>query len=146
MKITLAFEKEPKEFSMVAWLIKKITNSDYFHCEVIINQEWISSLPSKGVEIKPLKPLKARYDYVNVVVSKKHIFAAKKFIKEQEGKKYDFSGVLWAQFFNISRMQEQNKYFCSELAACILKKFKVEVPNKCAYYSPEKLFRLVKSF
>ena len=145
MIVTLAFKSESKNFTsnLGAWLVKAWTRSDYYHVELIINDIWISSSPSSGVHSRPLEPLKDTYVYIDVEVDGRRLSRVNKFIKEQEGKNYDWAGIVWAQVFKITRGEHQSKWFCSEIDAEILKRFgKSEINKKSATYSPGDLYNL----
>ena len=122
MEIVLAFNKKIE--SPIDRLISYWTSSPYVHVEMIIENKWISSSSdSNGVRIRELRPLKNDWDYVVVEVQKNYKENVLTFIKSQENKKYDWAGIIWNQVFNIRRGQNQNKWFCSELVAEILRRF-----------------------
>ena len=111
--------------------------------ELIIKDQWISASSSSGVQSRPLEPLKDTYVYIDVEVDGRRLSRVNKFIKEQEGKNYDWAGIIWAQVFNITRGEHQDKWFCSEIDAEILRIFGKDVIDKpSAAYSPEDLYKL----
>lgn len=140
MEITLAFNKNIETYT--DRLISKWTKSPYVHVEMIIGDKWISSSTLYGgVKVQKLRPLKDHWDYVVVNVQEIYTEDVWEFIIAQEGKDYDWAGIIWAQVFNIKRGQNQDKWFCSELVAEILRRFGNPKIKKCsASYNPGELF------
>ena len=142
MEVTLAFNKNIETHT--DRLISKWTQSPYVHVELIIGNKWISSSTSYGgVKIQELRPLRDSWDYVQVQVQGNYFNNVMNFIESQDGKKYDWAGIIWGQFFNITRAQNQNKWFCSELVAEILRRFgNPKILEYPASYSPGDLYRI----
>ena len=134
MNVTLAFKKKESILdSVLAWW----TCCDYTHVEIIIGDKWISSGPTAGgVYINDLRRLTDKWIYVDVNVDGRVKNTVLKFIKEQEGKEYDWMGIFLSQVFNTTR-ENQDKWFCSEIVSEILKRFRVkEINLPSVQYSP----------
>ena len=98
MKVILAFRQDSPDFikNIGAWLVKTWTRSDFYHVEIIINDNWITATPDDGFIIKPLHKLSNKYTYVEVEVEDKvtQVTQVMKFIEQQSGAKYDWSGII----------------------------------------------------
>ena len=122
MNITLAFKKAPLTTGgrIISWW----TRSPYFHVEMIIKDKWISSNADLGgVTVRNLNPLHSNWDYIDVDVDMRHLSTVMSFIESQQDKKYDWKGIVLAQVMQITRGDDQDKWFCSEIVTEILKKF-----------------------
>jgi len=147
MNITLAFKKYDIKPSFSDKLldkaIKSWTKSPYFHCEIIINDDWISSSPEAGsVYRNKLKELKSNYDYITIEVDGRKNKKVQKFIDSQLGKKYDYFGIFFSQIIDVE-LDNKNKWFCSEIVAYILKMYGVNLEEKSNQYSPGKLYKRI---
>lgn len=141
MIVTLAFRENSGDLTdtALAWW----TNCKYTHVEIIIKDKWISSNPSTGVIINRLRPLKESWDYIDVDIDGRRIPTALLFAQEQEGKDYDWNGIFFSQFFNVTRGENQDKWFCSELVSAILVKLgSDEINLEPAQYNPSDLRRI----
>ena len=142
MKVILAFRESKGTIAdkAIAWW----TSSKYTHIEIIVGDKWISSGPTHGgVYIQELRPLKDTWTYVEVDIDGRVQNTVHKFIQEQIGKKYDWAGILWNQIFITKREDNQDKWFCSEIVAEILIRFKAKELNKdkdSVQYSPGDLW------
>ena len=147
MKAILAFKKTDSKgkVGLFSKLIKWWTKSDYSHVEIILREKWISSNSHLGgVTVRELGPLKDNWDYVEVKVNGMRERPVNEFIESQSDKKYDWSGIVWAQVFHITRGERQNKWFCSEICSEILRRFedKKIAQFKSADMSPQDLYKL----
>lgn len=145
MTVTLAFldKGNTKLQEAGAWLVRKWTKSDYYHCEIIIGESWISSSSTDGVYINKLRPLNNKWKYVEIEVDEMYLDGVMEFLEEQEGKAYDWYGIIWAQIFKIERGHKQDEWFCSEIDSEILKRFcHSKITEPTATYSPGDLLRL----
>lgn len=141
MQVTLAFRQGTDIVDKaLAWW----TNCKYTHVEIIIGDKWISSGPTKGgVYINNLYTLNTKWIYVPVEVDGRVLNTVMRFIEEQEGKKYDWSGILLNQFFASARKDDQDKWFCSEIVAEILRRFKSrEINLESVKYNPADLLTI----
>ena len=149
MEVTVAFKKydiHPKFIGkLINSAIKWRTRSKYYHCEIIINNEWISSNPEVGAVYRnKLKSLKANYDYITISVDGRRDKKVQNFIDAQIGKKYDWVGILFSQAIDI-HVDDKNEWFCSEIVSYILKLYGVDLQKECNQYSPGGLHRSIKS-
>jgi len=147
MNITVAFKKYDKKPNFIDKLISKSikiwTDSPYFHCEIIINDEWVSSNPEVGAVYRnELKTLKDNYDYVTLEVDGRRNKKVQNFIDNQIGKKYDYFGIFFSQVIDI-KMDDKNKWFCSEIVSHILKMYGIKLEEECNQYSPGKLYKRI---
>lgn len=129
--ITLAFKKIRKDIpisqNVYSRLIGWKTKSNYSHVEVIINNNWISSVETKGVHVKPLKPLKDEYEYVSltVEVTEQQHLDNMTWIYKQDKKPYDTYGIVFTQILPL-RFESRDKWYCSELTTKILQLYSVQ--------------------
>lgn len=155
MKLTLAFKHTSngsKFDKFVAWCIKKITKSKYYHVECIIDNKWISSDNDVGVRIKQLKPLKNEYDYIELTTSglseeQNKIFW--EYLEDQQNTGYDYKGIFLTQLFMFD-LENNDKWFCSEIVVKILqllyiKEFLDLKPSRVSPGDIYKIIDLIKS-
>jgi hypothetical protein len=108
LRVIVAFKKldEPDATlsdRLMSSAIKKWTNSNYFHTELIINDKWISSIPGKGIEIRDLHELSSDWDYLHrtVEITSKQYQAIMRYIESQLDADYDYMGIIWSQVFGM---------------------------------------------
>jgi len=122
LNVTIAFEQEYEHTTIYGKLIKWWTKSNFYHTEVIIGNNWISSRINEGVHVKPLKPLKDKYLYKKlppIELTDRQYNNLHTWLLEQENKDYDLLGIIWSQVFPF-RYDDKNKWFCSEIVTKIL--------------------------
>jgi hypothetical protein len=140
MKVLIAFYKGKGDFSDT--LIKWWTKSKYSHTEIILNERWFSSSPRtpSGVRSKLIKKEKGKWDYIEIDLELNQINSILNNFKLEEGKKYDWAGIFLSQFFPF-RIQNKNKWFCSEIVSYLLQKAEVIDDNRLpSSYNPGNLF------
>ena len=148
MFIRLAFKKGT---GAVSKSIRFWTKSDFSHVEIIIGtteKYWISSNPDYGgVRVNKLRPYKVTWSYIDIPLKQNHFKEALRFAKSQENSKYDWCGILCAQFMKIHR-DNSNKWFCSELVTTILQIYQTPETKDLypAWVSPGDLFKLFKNY
>ncbi len=131
-------------------LIRWYTKSNYSHCEIILNDYWISSSPEYGgTKVQKLRPLKDSWDYLTLTLDPFEIENAIDFAFSQENTKYDYWGILINQIFKLNRnsYNRNNKWFCSEICLTLLQKIKepsVQGLNPSSQ-SPGDLYRIYES-
>ena len=144
MKVTLALRESKGDIvdSAIAWW----TSSKFTHIEIIVENKWISSGPTHGgVYMQELRPLKDTWTYIEVDVDGRVKNTVNRFIQAQEGKKYDWGGILWNQFFRTEREDNQDRWFCSEIVAEILIRFRAKgIIEDSVQYSPGDLWTIYK--
>ena len=140
--VILAFQDDGTKVSS---LIKWWTKSDFSHCEIIIDNYWISSGPRGGAYIQKLRPLTDKYIYVNVSVQQDKIHEALYFAFCQIGTKYDWLGIFFTQFIKMNA-QNEDKWFCSEICTSLLQIMNnKQVQNlKSVDQSPGDLYKLFR--
>lgn len=145
--LKIAFKKLNPETGFIGKTISKLTKSKYYHVEIIIDNLWVSADTPLGVTMQRLEPLRhEHWDYVDLGIkrlSQENYDVIMNFIKYQEGKKYDYFGVIFSHLFPFT-LHNKNKLFCSEIVAMILQFFLEErvlglQPNTL---SPKDLARL----
>lgn len=150
--IKLAFKKVNNKSSLFNKLISKYTKSKYYHTELVLNNNWISSDPKEGVYIKEVDNIKnEEWDFIifeKISISERDYGIIMDYIKKQDDKKYDFLGIILSQIVPFS-LHNRNKYFCSELCTKILQLFLIEevldlVPNNTSPGDLAKIFNLEK--
>ena len=122
MPITIAFKKIDKKSKFYSKLITKWTDSNYYHCEIIIDNVWISATEGKGVTINELLPLKDTWDYFKIdelTITSEQAIIINTWIYAQSDKKYDWLGIALAQVLPF-KYHNDKKWFCSELVTKIL--------------------------
>jgi len=126
VNVKLVFFKEVDSSTLLRRLIKWWTNSNYYHVEIVIDNLWVSAELS-GVELHELRPLEDKYDYVdlNVDLSKEQYTALLKWVGSKDGIRYDYLGVLLSTILP-ARIDNPNKWFCSEIVVKILQLMLVE--------------------
>lgn len=147
MTIQVAFYKGSG--SVFSKLIKIWTRSEYSHTELVIDGNWITSYPSKGVLNRRLQDTSDfninewdiitidQYEYSSVSI-------LYRYLTDQSSCKYDWFGIIFSQFFKIGYNQD-DKWFCSELVTKLLQILLVYKvldlqPNKV---SPQKLYEVL---
>jgi len=143
MIVTLAFQhKLEKPYTIRNAFETKVIQlwswSRYFHSEIIIDGNWISSGPSHGgVYITKLKPLRSEYDYVNIDIDETLVPEVIEWLGTQVGTAYDWTGVFLLGL--NSNAHNESKWFCSEICAEVLKRLGVELWMDSNQYTPNEL-------
>ena len=134
---------------IVSKVICKWTDSEYFHCEIIIGDRWISALPEEGIYLRKLKPeISDKWDIIDfgeIEITDVQYLKIMDFVYKRIGNKYDSKGIFFSQILKVG-MDDNNKWFCSELTSKILQLFLVEeyinkVPRDL---SPGDIYKLSK--
>ena len=145
-KLYISFHR-PK--ILIGFLISAWTFGQYSHCEFIYNNQVFLSNPG-GVRTRKFKYQKNMEIYeLNKNIDPKDVI---EFFNTAQGKGYDYLGIL-GQFFYASKVQNDERYFCSEF--CLnaidyalqftltyrLKSLKDRVGYQ---FNPSKLYRYLK--
>lgn len=144
MKVIVAFEKNNS--SLYSKVIRFWTKSEYSHCELIIDNDWISSgnPAGSGVMVKPLEKLRDNYDYIEVEVHSIYKNKIFNFIRSQENTKYDWLGAFLGGGLDLN-IGEKSKWFCSELVVHILRISGTKLFDRPANtYSPQDVYEVIK--
>jgi hypothetical protein len=122
--------------SVISKIIRLYTWSDWSHVGVIDGNYVIEAIGGKGVSRTHIKAFKKRYDHTCV----RHIPGNIEIAKALIGKKFDQRG-LWGGLLHL-RIQDPDKWFCSELVAHACNAFDSKHAHKV---SPENLYWLSSS-
>ena len=134
---------------IVGFLISAWTFGQYSHCEFVYNNEVLLSNPG-GVRERPFK-YKKNFDIyeLNSNIGAEDIV---EFFNTAQGKGYDYLGIL-GQFFYASKVQNDDRYFCSEfclnaidyaLQFTLTYKLK-SLKDRVGYqFNPSKLYKYLK--
>ena len=145
-KLYICFHK-PK--SLIGFLISLRTLGKYSHCEFIYNDYVFLSNPG-GVRTRKFEYQKNIEIYeLDKNIDPKDVID---FFKTAQGKGYDYLGIL-GQFFYAGKVQDDNRYFCSEfclnaidyaLQFTLTYKLK-SLKDRVGYqFSPAKLYKYLK--
>ena len=150
--LKIAFKKVSSKSDIVEKAIGKITRSKYCHCELVIDDIWISSNYETGVTIETSKVIDNEdwvfYEFPVIEVMTRDYNIILDYIKKQDDKKYDILGIILSQLIPIS-IHNRKKYFCSEITSRILQLFLIEevldiVPNNTSPGDLAKIFNMEK--
>lgn len=148
--LKIAFKKIVKDSDIVEKAIGIITKSNYCHCELVINDTWVSSNSKEGVTIKEDFDYYADewdfYEFPVLDIMTRDFNIIMDFIRKQDDKTYDFLGIILSQLVPIS-VHNRKKYFCSEITVRVLQLFLIEevldvVPNNASPGDVAKIFNM----
>ena len=145
-KLYISFHK-PKR--LIGHLIALWTLGKYSHCEFIYNNQVFLSNPG-GVRTRKFEYQKNMEIYeLDKNIDPKDVID---FFETAQGKGYDYLGIL-GQFFYAGKVQDDNRYFCSEfclnaidyaLQFTLTYKLK-SLKDRIGYqFSPVKLYKYLK--
>lgn len=140
----LAFYKGLKKLNpkanLIDTLVCKWTNSIYSHVEIVFTTgiSFSSSPRDGGCRYKAIVYDDAIWDYIDLNITKQCEDVIMKFCDSQNGKGYDWSGIILSQVFPLN-IDEPNKWTCSELVAKCLN---YKHPAK---YNPGNLYTKVRN-
>lgn len=120
-------------YSFISKLIRLYTWSDWSHVGVIDGDYVIEAIGNKGVERTRINAFKKRYDETCIRYIPGNINKARALL----GKEFDQKG-LWGGLLHL-RVQDPDKWFCSELVAHASDAIGSEFAHKV---SPENLYWL----
>ena len=154
-RIKIAFrQKSNKDKNkLLNWSIRFLTKSKFHHVELIINDTWISSSnTSGGFRIRPLEPINqedSRYIYHDlglVKLTSEQDEIISRFMENQLGSEYDYSGIIFSQLFPFSK-HSRTRWFCSEIVTKLLQLHLIEetldlIPNEVSPGDLAKLFNV----
>ena len=128
LNVTLAFKKVNKDTSVIGKIISWWTKSQYYHVEIIVDGNWITSDSDTGVVVRGLKPFKDDWDYITlptISLCNKHYSFLNKYIDNLNGDEYDWKGIIFSQTIPLG-LHNKDKWFCSELVTKLLQLMLVE--------------------
>ena len=119
-RIYIAFSKKKKtivDYGIAGWTV-----GQYVHVELVLNGEsYSSSAPDGGVRKKYIDYQNKNYWDLFEVKGEYDIRNVTKFFELTDGAKYDFKGIMLAQFLFSANKHDNTKYFCSEWVTTALR-------------------------
>ena len=100
----------------------------YSHCELVFSDgEAFSASPRDGgTRFKAIEFVPERWDFIEVEVRDEN--ELREWCKTQDGRKYDWLGIL-GFIFSIRRLDDKDKWYCSEICFHALSKFNSSLPR-----------------
>ena len=112
-RLYVAFSKKKKtivDYGIAGWTV-----GQYVHVELVLNGEsYSSSAPDGGVRKKYISYENKSWWDVYEVKGEYDIENVRKFFELTNGAKYDFKGIMLAQFLFSANKEDSTKFFCSE--------------------------------
>ncbi len=150
-KIQVAFFKA-RYGSVLSKTIQLVTNSEYSHVELILNDTWYGSniniLKSSGVTkiVKP-KITPSEWVIVDVLVTKEQYKNVETTANSLVGSGYAYIAAIKTQFSKSDMPTDISDFFCSQLVSYILKKNGIiRLKNKHeAKYDPGSLYNEISN-
>lgn len=113
-------------------IVRLLTKSEWSHVDVIVDGTYaVGALPN-GVKLRTINSVVFDSSAYKIVRLDGNGILASKFIMEQMNKPYDWLGLIGLEIGN-RKWQEDDKWFCSELAATALDKAGITLPFRDAY-------------
>ena len=133
-----------KPKNICGYLISWQTRGKYSHVSCLLNNKIIiESIEKNGVIERNINGLDLLADIyiLNICIQQEKIENIQKWLLNQVGKKYDWLAIL--RFLSRRKMQNNNKWFCSELCYCALLENGISLLNntECWEVSPTLLSR-----
>jgi hypothetical protein len=112
------YSKTDSRFNtFMADVTKCITESPYYHTEVIFDGLWYS-MNTDGMSAGALRPLEDNWDYQLVEVDDKFEDIIRQWFEWTTDKEYDWMGAVRAQYSWFP--ESKDKYFCTEFVGDLL--------------------------
>ena len=112
-RLYVAFSKKKKtivDYGIAGWTV-----GQYVHVELVLNGEsYSSSAPDGGVRKKYISYENKSWWDVYEVKGEYDIENVRKFFELTNGAKYDFKGIMLAQFLFSANKEDSTRFFCSE--------------------------------
>ena len=99
----------------ISWAIQARTGCRWSHCDVLMPDGLLGSLPGGGVKVRSRIRGEVRSAIYEVPVQDGYFYA-----REQIGKPYDWCAVAGLGFWFPRDWQDEHKWFCAELVAASL--------------------------
>jgi hypothetical protein len=117
----IAFYKAPGKF--IDRAIRWWTKGKYSHCELVFsNGDWFSADAWQNkVRFERVRPNPEHWDIVDLAVTLKEELLIRAWCDSQEGKGYDYIGVVLTQVLSLD-IEDPKRYFCSELCVAALQR------------------------
>ena len=133
--------------SLVSSLISIFTRSRSYHSELVFSDGYAFAISGKGIEM-----VKRKYDWYKwhlvplpMVESGDEEFI-KKDVQEilESNPKYDWLGAIGGMW--CSRLQNPDKWYCSEFCRKELKRFIPTLNNDDKWITPDRLLKIVSEY
>lgn len=128
--------------SLISWMIRSLTKSEYSHVEVVVEQGYLGSQYPEGVRLRPLdytKPHKECRVVVRVTPNDK--IKVLEWLQQQLGKPYDLTALIGI-LANNRDWKEDDSWFCSELIAAAFVSIGMElIRDDVSRVTPGDLFK-----
>ena len=142
----ITYNKIPKNSTIFEKIIIKCiqlwTRSKYYHSELYIDSLRITSQTDSGVSISAdtnWNRIKEQATIKEIEIEDELVEDTIKWAYTQENKPYDWKGIFLSQFLPLS-VDDQEKWFCSEICSELLKKLGVKNLREISKeYNPKEL-------
>ena len=133
--------------SLVSLLISIYTRSRSYHCELVFSDGSAFAISGKRIEM-----VKRKYDWYkwHLVPLPMVESGDEEFIKKDvqeilaSNPKYDWLGAIGGMW--CSRLQNPNRWYCSEFCRSELKRFIPTLNNDNKWITPDRLLRIVSEY
>jgi len=143
------YKFDKNNHTLIEKLICLWTHSEYYHVELLIDDLRIGILPDKNniLTIANFKPQNLKlFDILYFEITDEQYYDLWKFIKDNIGKKYDWTGIFLSQLFPLN-IENPKRFFCSEFVCYCLTKINLIIPERsCQWYHPGALFELLARY
>jgi uncharacterized protein YycO len=119
--------------TLLSWLARIMTASKYAHCEVEIDGICYGARAFKGVYKQPVRELFENEDVIETWTVSADIeqeIQLQAWLDKQLGKKYDYLPALALGFLRQNWMNNDDKWFCSELIDAAFKQAGIPLTNQ----------------
>jgi hypothetical protein len=148
--LKIAFYKGNSDSSFISrvkdFLIRKWTKGPYSHCEIVLEENWYSADSRNNIVRKEsesnINP-QDKWDYLKFLISEESSEQLKTFFEKEEGKKYDWKGIIFSQILPLKK-HDHDKWFCSELCVHLLSNIDFFFKESPEAISPNRLYDLLK--
>lgn len=126
-------------------LIKWWTNSSYSHCELYVNDKYLVGISNEqSVRCKKYDLSSEKWDSIELKIDDKLEWIVNDFFEKTQGAKYDWKAIILSNIFN-RRLQDKNKYTCSEWIAELLDlRYNIFQPKKYYMLTPQDVYDVFK--
>ena len=133
--------------SLVSSLISIFTRSRSYHSELVFSDGSAFAISGKGIEM-----VKRKYDWYKwhlvplSMIESHDEELIKKDVQEilASNPKYDWLGAIGGMW--CSRLQNPNRWYCSEFCRSELKRFIPTLNNDSKWITPDRLLRIVSEY
>lgn len=128
-------------------LIRWWTKGQYSHCELVFSDGMFFSADawSNKVRYEKVYANPDNWDFVDVVMTRREELAVRAWCDSQNGKKYDYVGILFAQILPLS-IDMPSTWFCSEICVAALQRVGKLIGLRGQDISPVDLAKIYEVF